>query len=293
MISPKELVDTNGSLTAEGRIYAQVLGRFVDRSVQDPKKVDRQMKAEEPYGRMVYGIQGFIAAFSRNVLIAAGKQTKRQWDLTDVKAPEDQKVMMRYVGQQLLMPMVSLYIAHTLFNAFRERFTNPDRWEDEKKRGTLMGYLVGLGVSRAGFTGLFDPFYQAYSSLKYQTDLVNILVGASPSAFLREIERVARVFVRNSENTVASEYQALVGTYRLVIHTLTAMAISNPGFGNMFRPYTKQFTDYILMVMGQVVTSPGATHGVAREIIKQTYGKVYYPGQGGRKKGMDETGLLF
>ena len=293
MISPKELVDTDGSLTAEGRIYAQVLGRFVDRSVQDPKKVDRQMKAEEPYGRMVYGIQGFIAAFSRNVLIAAGKQTKRQWDLTDVKAPEDQKVMMRYVGQQLLMPMVSLYIAHTLFNAFRERFTNPDRWEDEKKRGTLMGYLVGLGVSRAGFTGLFDPFYQAYSSLKYQTDLVNILVGASPSAFLREIERVARVFVRNSQNTVASEYQALVGTYRLVIHTLTAMAISNPGFGNMFRPYTKQFTDYILMVMGQVVTSPGATHGVAREIIKQTYGKVYYPGQGGRKKGMDETGLLF
>ena len=294
LISVEELIDTDGSLTAEGRIYAQVLGRFVDRSIQDPKRVDRQKKAEEPYGRLVYGIQGFIASFSRNVLLAQAKQLKRNAELTNFKAPEERKNMYQYVGQQMLLPMVSLYVAHTLFNALRERFTNPDRWEDEKKRGTLMEYLMWFGVSRSGFTGMADPFYQALTSLKYQTDLVNILVGASPSFFLREIEKELRLFINNSEKTVAAEYQALVGLYKIVIHTLTAMAISNPGFGNRIRPYTKQFTDLTLMLGGQVITSPGATHGVAREIIKQAYGVDYYPGRGGRKKaGMDETGLLF
>ena len=48
--------------------------RAVSMTIQDPMIVDRPMYAEHPLGRLVFGIQSFMNAMTRNILIASAHQ---------------------------------------------------------------------------------------------------------------------------------------------------------------------------------------------------------------------------
>jgi len=270
-----ELHDTSGSLHEYGRLYANTLNRFIRRSIQDPMRVDRHMSAEGPYGRMVYGIMGFLSAFQRNVLIASVKQTKREWDLTDLKMPKERKQFLQYVGQKTALPFLSLYISHVVFNAFRERLSNPDRWEEMKEKDELAEYLLLMGFSRGGFTGLTDPMFNAISSVKYNTDLVNMLVGAGPAGFAKDAEKIVRVGVVNSENTVSAERQAVSATYNSVLIPLLGAAVSSPVVQIPMRriPFIGPWTDQVLFSLLQLGTAPRAKHYFSRKVIQGIYGE--------------------
>jgi hypothetical protein len=109
----------------------------------------------------------------------------------------------------------------------REALLNPDKWDDEEKKekGFPIKWLMQLAFSRAGFTGLTDPLYNAFLGVKYQRDLSNILIGPGNAYILQSIERVSKYFLVNSDNTNSAERNAVRGIYEGILMPSAAIAI--------------------------------------------------------------------
>jgi uncharacterized small protein (DUF1192 family) len=274
------IVQKSGELTDMGEILAIAAQRFTDMSIQDPKIIDRPMYAETPVGRIVFGIQSFIAAFQRNVLIGTMKRVQREYEKGGVVSGT------AYATINAALPLASLFMTHTIVSAVREMLLNADKWEEEKEADNLEMYLLTLGLSRSGFIGRMDPLVNAMTSLKYQSDLSNMMVGASGAYYLKAAQRIAGAWPDslggfNSPNTVASEYQAARGAYDIIVPTALSMLATYPGLGTVGA--------YGAGALAAVGTSPTAKHWVLRNVIHELYGVEYRPGRPG---GRSSSGTL-
>ena len=276
-----QIMNADGSLTDMGSVLSVATNRFVDQSIQDPKIVDRPKWAEAPIGRIVFGIQSFIAAFQRNVLEMAVKRGVRGIETRGVG-----RGSLR-LARQSLLPLFSLYVGHTLVSAAREFIFNRDKWEEEKEeedRAIPIKYLATLGISRSGFTGRADPFINSLYSLKYQSDFSNVLVGATGSYYLKAIQRLFGLGIENSPNTVSKEYQAARGAYDIAVPFIAGWLTSLPGVGTTL--------GYGLGAADMALSSPTVKHYVVREFIKFTHDVEYFPGGSRRGSSKPSTGLI-
>ena len=266
-----KIMEASGDLTDTGRMFAVAVGRFVDQTIQDPKIVDRPKWAETPVGRSVFGIQSFIAAFQRNVLEMSAKRAVRDFKQAGAAAGTAR------LGKKMVLPLASLYIAHTLVSATREAVFNPERWEEEREKGTLIKYLMTLGISRSGMTGRLDPIVNGFVSLKYRADLSNVVVGATASMYLHAIQRIAGLAAdSNSKNTPTAEYQAARGIYDIIVPALMGLATVNP--------YAGAVVGGTLGLSNMVITSPRFKKMVLKELVETGTGQEYKSGGGRSKK---------
>jgi len=268
-----EMIEKNGEMTDMGQMLAVAIGRFVDQSIQDPKSVDRPLYAEHSLGRMVYGIQSFMAAFSRNVLLFSVNKIRREHQQRGFVSAANMTAF------QMLPAFLTLYGGHLLVSTIREMLLNPDKLREEEENGNLVQYLMTIAFQRAGLSGRLDPIWNALYSTRYQSDLSNMVVGASASYYLKALQRMVGIIPgigNNSENTVAAEYQAAVGFWDAAVNTIIVMAASMPGLG----PYIGSGAG----VAAAGATSPKVKHWVIREFIEALTGEEYYPGRPGRKK---------
>jgi len=271
------IIDRSGELSDMGEILALATRRFTDQTIQDPKIIDRPMFADSPVGRIVFGIQSFIAAFQRNVLLASAKRVQREYENRGITSAAP------YAALNVALPLGALYLSHTLVSAVREMLLNPDKWEEEKEADNLEMYLLTLGLSRSGFTGRMDPLINAATSLKYQSDLSNMLVGASASYYARAAQRmIYPTLGLNSPNTVSAEYQFARGTYDMIVPFALSILATHSGLGGVAQAAAG--------VTAAAGSSPGVKHWVLRNIIYQLYDEEYRPGRSGRKSGSGSSG---
>lgn len=215
-----ELIDVDGSLTDMGKIYAVMVGRLVNQSIQSPTAIDRPWAANTPVGRLTYGLLSFSMAFFRNIMVKSAKKIEREYNTRGAAQAAN------VAAFQVLAPIASLYLGHLIVTVAREALLNPEKWDEEEKKegGVPIKWLAQLAFSRAGFTGLADPLYNALMGVKYQRDLSNILTGSTASYFLQAMERILKYFVVNSENTNSAERNAARGLYELGIQPSLAYA---------------------------------------------------------------------
>lgn len=215
-----ELIDVDGSLTDMGKIYAVMVGRLVNQSIQSPTAIDRPWAANTPVGRLTYGLLSFSMAFFRNIMVKSAKKIEREYKSRGAAQAAN------VAAFQVLAPIASLYLGHLIVTVAREALLNPEKWDEEEKKegGVPIKWLAQLAFSRAGFTGLADPLYNALMGVKYQRDLSNILTGSTASYFLQAMERILKYFVVNSENTNSAERNAARGLYELGIQPTLAYA---------------------------------------------------------------------
>ena len=264
------IIDRSGELTDMGEILALATRRFADGTIQDPKVIDRPMWAEHPIGRLVLGIQSFIAANTRNVIIATGKRIQREQQKRGTAAAAG------YVATNVALPVMGLMASHAILSGVREALMNPEKWEEEKEADNLERYLLEMTLTRSGALGRLDPLYNGFTSMKYQSDLTNLLVGASGSYYAKALQRMLTPFVRNSENTVAAEYQAVRGGYDVLVPTALSYIASDPRLGRVLGP--------VAGMTAAAASTPAVKHWVLRNVIYQMYGEEYRPGRGNRQK---------
>ena len=208
----EEITDVNGQLTEFGMMLSVGVGRLVNQAIQNPKGVDRPYAANTTIGRMVYGLLSFNMAFSRNIMIKSWKMITREAEQQGA-----QKAAWLAV-RAVAFPALSLYAGHFIVTMMREALLNPDKWDDEEKKGNLYPYLVGLAFSRSGFTGVVDPFYNAVLSLKYQRDLSNLMIGPVGSFFAVNLQRILSGFMLpNSDKNNKVETTQLKAAYELTL----------------------------------------------------------------------------
>ena len=185
-------------------------------------------------------------------------------------------------------PLAILVGSHTAVSAVRELLLNRDKWEEESEEERLRKYLLQMGISRSGMLGRFDPLYQALYSLRYQSDLTNMLAGATGSYFSKGAERATRPFRGdNSPNTVAAEYQGLRGAYDLTVPIVLSHLASVGGIGKV--------AGFTLGAVNMAASSPTVRNWAVRSAIYQMYGEEYYPSRRGdrkRKRDTSSGGLL-
>lgn len=266
----EDIMEANGELSDMGSLLSTAMNRGVSMTIQDPMIVDRPMYAEHPLGRLVFGIQSFMNAFTRNVLLASVKKVARETQDNGFASGA------QMLGVQMLPNFLLFYGGHFLISSMREFLFNSDAIEREKEDDNLGKYLLELALLRSGLTGKLDPFVNMYKSLRYEADSKTILVGASASFYGRGADRMFGYFSKNSENTVAAEYQAVRGLYDILGTTAISLMASAPGLGRI--------GGTAVGIGAMVASSPAFKHYVIREFIKLAYGEEYFPGRKQKKE---------
>lgn len=226
-----DLFDANGRETEQGAVYMTAMSRINEQIVQAPYRFDRPEMANTPIGRFLYGIMSFNLAFWNNVY-------KRQAKVI-ARAAEDRGALgvAGYVGGQLAPPVLAYFFTQLLVTAAREALLNPQRWEEWERDDKLNENLALLTASRSFPAGLFDIPIQAYQGLKYQRDLTGVAVGAVPSYFLGNMQKIIQVFQEsNSEKTNNAEFAGMQGAYQVVANPLIAHLLTSAPGGRLLDP---------------------------------------------------------
>ena len=256
--------------------------RFVDQTVQDPRIADRPRWAETSLGRIVYGITSFIYSFQDKVLKGMARKVGREYGISKELGASKPKATLdaaAYVGATIAPTVATLFTGHLIFSTLRELFFNQDRWdrEWEESKGDSVAfatnYLLPLAFARSGFTGAFDPLYQAFTGLKYQRDFSNIFVGTG-GYVTQNAEAVFKVLTNNSPNTLSNEYNAIKGLWNLTVNPiLSALYAIAP-----MSPPTALGGAPALMYL----TSEDFKNARVNDILELFYGERYTPGKKGR-----------
>jgi hypothetical protein len=261
----------SGELTRMGKLYSLMVGRLVNQSIQNPTAIDRPWAANTVVGRMGYGLLSFSMGFMRNVLIKNAKKVQREYEAQGAAGAA------KVAALQVAAPLSALYMGHLLVTVAREALLNPDKWDEQEEKGNLVPWLLGLAFSRAGFTGLADPLYNAITGVKYQRDLANILAGSSGGFYLQALERLVRFFFVNSPNTNSAERSAVRGAYDLMALPLSAAAVGYLPGGPML--------GYGMGLSYAYLSSPRAKEKVQDVVAGEKQGTKSKTGQGGQSSG--------
>ncbi|CAB4120902.1 hypothetical protein UFOVP4_2 [uncultured Caudovirales phage] len=254
----KEFAAKNGMPTVEdldtkwGEDYALASRRFANMSIMEPTAMDRPQLANNPVGRVIYGITAFSQAFWRNVLKRQILMTKNTYKRTGAIDAAKHAVF-GFLPAALLMVLTG-----TVVSMLREWLLNRDKWEEHRIKGDLMETMAALGAQRTFALGTADPFISAWFGLKYQRDLSNVMIGAFPGMILQNMQTLLQAAQRNSDKTNTTEYNATRAAYNLTVAPALSIALAATPAGPLTGP---------LLGLAQMIgTAPAAGNTVARVI---------------------------
>lgn len=241
-------------------LYTTAVNRFVDEAIQNPKALDKPILAHNPVGRLLFGITGFLYAFQRNVLARSAHMLKAAatGKYGGVKLTPAER--MGTFSLALIPPFVTLIALQYAVSIMREMLFNPERFDDDDD---LVDQLFNeemalLGLSRAGVFGVFDIPMNAYTGLKYQRDLANVMIGAVPGFFAQGAQRMAQPLTSES-GTNTPEYNAVRGFWQVVATPALIYALTQAPGGPLLSPA------YGGAMMA--LTSPRLSHDVAEAVV--------------------------
>ena len=255
----RELLDKNRMpnveelTTAWGQSYSLASRRFIDMTIQNPNAMHRPQLANNPVGRIIYGIMSFSMAFWRNV-------TKRQLLLLAAEYKRGGVAAAAYHGIFRLAPSaMALFVMQATISTLREYFLNPERWEELEKEGKLEETMLALGLTRSFSMGMADPLIQAYTGLRYQRDLSSMFVGPSGSVLLTDMAKIMMFGVRNSKKNNTGEYNLVEAGYNMAIGPAIATGLTMMPAGPILTPIAGAGIAY--------VTSPRMGDTVATAVV--------------------------
>jgi len=226
--TPEEVTDVDGRLTDFGEMLATGIGRLTTQSIQVPRGMDAPFFANTPIGRITFMLLRFSMAFFRNIIIKNVKKVQRE------SAARGKLAGANVAARQFVAPLALLYAGHVVLSIAREIIFNPDRWEEEKEKNDknpsafyratgIPNYIWGLSFSRAGFTGIADPVYNAIYGLRYQRDLANVFIGAGGAWFFGDLQAILEGFQRNSDANNRTETRQIKAAYEITAQPAMAL----------------------------------------------------------------------
>ena len=278
----EDIMYDSGEYSDMGMQLSVAIMRFADQTVQDPRIADRPKWAENPLGRIVYGITSFIYSFQDKVLKGMARKVGREYGVSRELGASKKKATLdatAYVAATVAPTMLTLFTGHLVFSTLRELMLNQDRWDREWEENSkdpmkfMADYILPLAFARSGFTGAFDPLYQVFTGLKYKRDFANLFIGTG-GYFAQNLQHVAQIFVNNSENTISNEYNFLKGLWNLtlnpILSSLYALAPMSPtmAFGALPALFK--------------ITSNDFKSARINDLLELIYGERYTPGKRGR-----------
>lgn len=241
MPGPDDLMGVDGDYYNDAAaLWANAISRFVNTTIQNPRKYTRPMAAQMPGLRIAYGITGFIFSFHREVLarlFKAGVEGRRDGE-GRAKAAGRQALGAGLNIARVAPAVAALYTGHLLTTALREALFNQDEWEKQEKEGTLEEWLAKRAFSRTGLTGAFDIPLNLATGIRYERDIASAYAGPHIGYWLENVEAAMKIggLGRNSPNTFTTERAAAQKLLDTAWSVGGGMAISTLPGGPLLRP---------------------------------------------------------
>lgn len=199
-----------------GAAYRTALLRFVDQTVMRPSTTTRPRWASHPIGAVLFQLQAFSYAFSKNVMLRDLRLAKRAFTEEDMGTVD--RLMLAW---PLLMTLPLLGMTQFLVGELRDwLFMDPERREAQTTAAK-----VEKAISRAGFLGGFDPYVQMVSGARYQRDPVAAMTGPFLGVLGTGLGALNQYIGNNSPGTNAAERKATEALYDVLLEPLTNMLL--------------------------------------------------------------------
>jgi hypothetical protein len=275
------MVDQQGALPSPqlllnhrfGDAYSLATRRLVDRIIQDPYKVDRAMMSGQPLTGLAFQLMSFNYSFQKNVLNPAAERVHHQFSRGRAEAMAGPSGVGQVRGAlrglaatpgvlgATVAAGASMFTASLFTTIVRQLLYAPDQWNKHQEDGDLWPYLKDLAFSRSGLNGVVDPILQAFSHLKYDSDLTAMIHGAAINTYMQNLQQVLQPILGTTDSkTNTALYNQARALYNLVGVPLTASILT--AASTVSGPIGKIVSGAAL----QWLTSPGAANWVARQL---------------------------
>jgi len=233
--------------TPEGKVYGAMMGRFVDQTIQNPRRADKPMLASTPMGRLAYSLMSFIFTFFENVHAATARRMKGVYEIERELGAGKAKAAASASLPALATAagFATLFAGQFVVGTVRAALYDQEQWEKKKADDEWEEWMVKLALSRTGILGPGDVIYNAYNGLRYERDLTSLLVGATPAYIASNTQNIIKgipgIGPRNSANTNTAEHTAAKSLYRLTAIPLVNVGLSAvpvPGGGSAVLRYS-------------------------------------------------------
>ncbi len=235
--------------------YSLAVRRLVDRSVQDPYKVDRAALSSVPFVGLAFQLMSFNYQFQRNVLQPAMDQMTHNYQRGGLLAATGSAVH----AATMAGAMVG---AGVVTSALRQLLFAPDQWRKHSDDGDLAGYITDLAMQRSGLNGTLDPLIQIGTNLRYDANVSSLIEGASINWMAKNLQDIVGPLAtaNDSPNSNTRYFNAARGAFNLLGVPVAAAGLT--GLGAVGGPLTKFMAGAAL----QFGTSPAAAAGFAESV---------------------------
>jgi len=228
MLERGRMPDVEDLQTKWGEEYALAVSRFIDLTIQNSNPMTRPQLASHPVARIMYGITGFSTTAWRNIMKRRILMTKNSYQRARAGGAGKAKATGGAAGAAagFVPGAIALYLFVSVISVLREYLLNRQRWDDLEKKGELETTQAMIALSRTFSLGIADPAVQAYSGLKYQRDLSNVMVGPGIGAMLQGAQAILGETVRDSKKTNTAEFNRTRAIYDNAIGPAISFAAS-------------------------------------------------------------------
>ena len=201
--------------------YQTAVMRFVNQAVMNPTSSTRPRWANHPLGSMVFMLQSYAYAFTKNVLGRAGSAVAEATTKGGYGAAD---------RATLLAPAMMLPLLAAIqwgLDEPRQEILGGERKEEDV--GSKFIRIIG----RAGLTGTLDPWLNIAKGARYDRDAATALAGPVFGSIANTVDTGLKTAVRNSPNTNTAERNLTQAFYRMVVSpaVATLASLSPAGLG--------------------------------------------------------------
>lgn len=220
-------MDGFGDFTSDAGLARVAIRRFIDRNIQAPKAVERQYWAQSPVGNLIFSLQSFAYAYSKNVLLRDVKMTKEALTGPDYTLRDRYRMLPSVFAYGLVLAAAAA--VRELRDEWRPR--EERRKKEEAGEYGIMDRLR-LAVSSAGLLGGLDSYFNLMYSVRYNRDPATGLIGPLPGAISELLKAGIGLAVNNTESNNNKERKFFQTAYNLTIQpVLNGLAARYlPGF---------------------------------------------------------------
>jgi len=248
-------------------VYGLAVRRLVDRMIQSPYKIDRPQLSGVPMLSLATQLMSFNYAYVKNILEPMAHRIGHAWTRGYERSYERAKAGgagdfgakargfaggARGFSRAAIAAGVTVaatILASMLTSVPRQYIFDQDNWQKHAKTGDLGEWLFGLGVSRSGIAGTFDPLAQVIDSLRYTSDLSSLWEGATPAYILRNAKDLITPWVGQAEspNSNTQYHNQARAFYNLIMQPLEVIGLTmmNAAGGPALKGVTSAMMQYL------------------------------------------------
>jgi hypothetical protein len=220
MPGAEDLRAKGGKYDENTRMYRTAILRMVNQSVQNPTPATKPTWASHPLGAIVFQLNAFNYAFTKNVLARAHRRGKEALTNTELEAIERAKLAVTTVAPLLLLSAFGVGISVERDRIFRKKRepSSADKEEIFDGGPTRGEFVEGVRhASRIGAFGGADPWVNFFTQAKYDKDPASALTGPAVGAGLNLLSLTPELLWWNSDKTNTTEREAAKYAYDFAI----------------------------------------------------------------------------